>query len=97
MRPGEKLFEELAVSEEQLAKTLHPKIYIGRIVTYPAIMVVEALARLEELSERGDEQMIRKFLADFLPEASLNVGDGAKAFREIKIRPDPVRSLTTHP
>jgi len=97
MRPGEKLFEELAVSEEQLAKTLHPKIYIGHIVTYPAIMVVEALARLEELSERGDEQMIRKFLADFLPEASLNVGDGAKAFREIKIRHDPVRSLTTHP
>jgi FlaA1/EpsC-like NDP-sugar epimerase len=72
MRPGEKLFEELAVAEERLTKTRHPKIYIGQIVTYPEESVVEALKDLEQLSRTGEERSIRKYLADFLPEADLN-------------------------
>jgi FlaA1/EpsC-like NDP-sugar epimerase len=72
MRPGEKLFEELAVTEERLTKTRHPKIYIGKIVTYPEESVLEALKDLEQFSRRGEEQNIRKYLVDFLPEADLN-------------------------
>jgi FlaA1/EpsC-like NDP-sugar epimerase len=72
MRPGEKLFEELAVADERLTKTRHPKIYIGQIGTYPEERVLEALGNLEELSRCGDEVSIRKYLADFLPEADLN-------------------------
>lgn len=75
IRPGEKLFEELAVAEEQLTKTFHPKIYIGKIATYSAEKVAEALRRLESLARRGDEQVIRQYLGDFLPEANLN-GNG---------------------
>src|SRR5262249_10861925 len=30
VRPGEKLFEELAVDEENVDKTKHPKIFVGR-------------------------------------------------------------------
>jgi hypothetical protein len=75
MRPGEKLFEELAVSEEQITKTLHPKIYIGNIVTYPEERVAEGLSRLGEFARLGDERRIREFMADFLPEACLN-GNG---------------------
>jgi FlaA1/EpsC-like NDP-sugar epimerase len=75
MRPGEKLFEELAVSEEQITKTLHPKIYIGNIVTYPEERVAEGLSRLGEFARLGDERRIREFMADFLPEARLN-GNG---------------------
>jgi len=77
MRPGEKLFEELAVTEEQLTKTRHPKIYIGQIVTYTQERVAEALEDLELFSKRGEEQMIRKYLADFLPEANLNTNGDA--------------------
>lgn len=77
MRPGEKLFEELAVTEEQLTKTRHPKIYIGQIVTYTQERVAEALEDLEVFSKRGEEQMIRKYLADFLPEANLNTNGDA--------------------
>jgi FlaA1/EpsC-like NDP-sugar epimerase len=75
MRPGEKLFEELAVSEEQITKTFHPKIYIGNIVTYPEERVAEGLSRLGEFARLGDERRIREFMADFLPEARLN-GNG---------------------
>ena len=84
MRPGEKLFEELAVTEERLTKTRHPKIYIGQIVTYPQELVLEALSYLEELSRRGEEQEVRNYLADFLPEAELNGnGHGHKNTKEV--------------
>jgi FlaA1/EpsC-like NDP-sugar epimerase len=75
VRPGEKLFEELAVSEEQITKTLHPKIYIGAIVTYPEEKVLEGLSRLGDLARLGDERRVREFMAEFLPEARLN-GNG---------------------
>jgi FlaA1/EpsC-like NDP-sugar epimerase len=79
VRPGEKLFEELAVTEEQLTKTFHPKIYIGNIATYPEEKVTEAISRLGECARLGDEQLIREFMADFLPEALLDVnGHAAK-------------------
>ena len=83
VRPGEKLFEELAVSEEQITKTRHPKIYIGNIVTYPDERVAEGLRSLAEYAARGDERRIREFMSDFLPEAQLNgnghAGVGASA------------------
>jgi FlaA1/EpsC-like NDP-sugar epimerase len=75
VRPGEKLFEELAVSEEQITKTRHPKIYIGNIVTYPDERVAEGLRRLGEYAGLGDERRVREFMSDFLPEAQLN-GNG---------------------
>src|SRR5262245_64906070 len=35
IRPGEKLFEELEMTEGHLSKTRHPKIFIGKIEPYP--------------------------------------------------------------
>ena len=74
MRPGEKLFEELAFNEEQITKTRHPKIFIGKVQTYAETVVGEALARLSELSARGDEQAIRRYVSDLLPESNLTLG-----------------------
>jgi len=71
LRPGEKLFEELECDEERLAKTRHPKIFIGRLQPYPSERVVEALGRLERLSRDGDEGELRRYLAELLPEARL--------------------------
>jgi FlaA1/EpsC-like NDP-sugar epimerase len=79
IRPGEKLYEELAVTEEQITKTHHPKIYIGKIATYSEVKVSEALRHLEQLARHGDEQQIREYIVDFLPESNLSAnGNGVK-------------------
>lgn len=73
MRAGEKLFEELQITEEQMAKTHHPKIFIGKIAAYPERKVHHGLQRLADLSRDGQERDLRKFLNEFLPEAQIDV------------------------
>ena len=79
IRPGEKLFEELEVRDECLTKTRHPKIYIGKIASYPADAVRGALERLAALSENELDGELRAFLSEFLPEASLVNGHSSRA------------------
>lgn len=71
MRPGEKLFEELEITEECMTQTRHPKIFIGRIAAYPEGIVRQALTRLTALSQEGQQQELRQFLNELLPEARL--------------------------
>jgi FlaA1/EpsC-like NDP-sugar epimerase len=82
LRPGEKLFEELELSGEQIAKTRHPKIFIGRLNAYPPEEIDRALRFLAELARDGDGTAVRKFLNSLLPEANLGVRratrDGAR-------------------
>jgi FlaA1/EpsC-like NDP-sugar epimerase len=73
MRPGEKLFEELATDGEEIAKTRHPKIYIGRIGAYAPEQVSAALERLKALAKQGDGEAIRRHLAQLLPESKLTL------------------------
>jgi FlaA1/EpsC-like NDP-sugar epimerase len=73
IRPGEKLFEELEMTEEHLARTRHPKIFIGKIGTYPDEKVRQALQQLAILSQDGPEQDLRRFFNELLPEAHLTV------------------------
>ncbi|MEK6322384.1 MAG: nucleoside-diphosphate sugar epimerase/dehydratase [Acidobacteriota bacterium] len=70
-RPGEKLFEELEITEECMAKTRHPKILVGKIAARPADNVCHMLEQLRLLSTDGQEQELRAYLSDFLPEARL--------------------------
>lgn len=71
MRPGEKLFEELGTTGEDISKTRHPKIFIGKIASYREEEVRNAVEHLGRLAELGDEQALRTFLNKFLPEANL--------------------------
>jgi len=73
LRPGEKLFEELELSGEQIAKTRHPKIFIGRLNAYPPEEIDRALRVLAELARDADGTAVRKFLNSLLPEANLGV------------------------
>jgi FlaA1/EpsC-like NDP-sugar epimerase len=73
LRPGEKLFEELELSGEQIAKTRHPKIYIGKLGILPSEEIERALSCLQELARDGDGTAVRKFLNSLLPEATLGV------------------------
>jgi FlaA1/EpsC-like NDP-sugar epimerase len=75
IRPGEKLFEELELTEEQTSRTRHPKIFIGKINVYPEDKMRDALERLAMLTESESEVEIRRFLNELLPEARLYVPD----------------------
>jgi FlaA1/EpsC-like NDP-sugar epimerase len=69
IRPGEKLFEELEVTGENMLKTRHPKIYIGNIHSLAATRVDEALEWLEIYSHGEDgEQDLRRLLAELASE-----------------------------
>ena len=71
IRPGEKLFEELEVTDECLTKTRHPKIYIGKIASYPEETVSSALERLAFLSANHRDEELRVYLGELLPESRL--------------------------
>ncbi len=72
IRPGEKLYEELQTVGEDISKTRHPKIFIGKIVPYPSEEVKAALRELGEISLNGQETDIRACLSRILPEARLS-------------------------
>jgi len=69
MRPGEKLFEELETEGEDLTKTRHPKIFVGKMAAYPLEQIESAIKRFEAYGVLGRERELRQFLNEFLPEA----------------------------
>jgi FlaA1/EpsC-like NDP-sugar epimerase len=69
VRPGEKLFEELSTAEENMDKTRHPKIFIGRIATYDSKELSGHFDRLVELAESGlPRSEVRMVLREIIPE-----------------------------
>ncbi len=72
LRPGEKLFEELETGGEHVAKTRHPKIFIGKIAGVPAREMDRALENLQHLSVPGREAELRAYLNAFLPDAHID-------------------------
>ena len=67
LRPGEKLFEELLLSEEGLGKTENDLIFIGHLEDIDKEKFEEKLAWLESACESNSED-IRKFVMDIVPE-----------------------------
>ena len=74
VRPGEKLFEELQYGSEEMDKTRHPKIYVGKIAAMPSERLYPALQQLWELADGGSSSAIREYLGGFLPEAQMSGG-----------------------
>jgi FlaA1/EpsC-like NDP-sugar epimerase len=72
IRPGEKLSEELEMGEENMSKTRHPKIFVGKIANTTAEAMRKSLISLEEVVARGDEREIRSLLSRLVPEARLD-------------------------
>jgi len=71
IRPGEKLVEVLETEDEEMARTRHPKIFIGKIASRSKEEMDAALVRLAALSAEGRENELRKVLQEVLPEADL--------------------------
>jgi FlaA1/EpsC-like NDP-sugar epimerase len=72
IRRGEKLFEELEITGENLLKTTHPKIFIGKIATYSGEEVANILSNFRQAVEENDAPKIRRLFNHFLPEAQIS-------------------------
>jgi FlaA1/EpsC-like NDP-sugar epimerase len=72
VRDGEKLFEELEITGENLLKTRNPKIFIGKIAKYSRAQVDEIVAAFKTAVAENDEASIRRAFNQFLPEATIN-------------------------
>ncbi len=75
VRKGEKLFEELEITGESLLKTHHPKIFIGKIATYPKEEVLQIISGFQKAVDLNDEQQVRRLFNRILPEATITVDD----------------------
>ena len=68
LRPGEKLFEELSVGEENADKTRHAKIFVGRGRIHDLDQVTDFLCWLREVVESGRPELIPGALARLVQE-----------------------------
>jgi FlaA1/EpsC-like NDP-sugar epimerase len=71
IREGEKLYEELEITGENLLKTRHPKIFIGKIAAYDTETVVQIVQQFRSAVSENDEAKIRVLFNRFLPEARI--------------------------
>ena len=62
LRPGEKLYEELLMSEEGLTKTANDLIYIGHKIDFDQALLQESLDKLAALTEGQDAQLRRELM-----------------------------------
>ena len=67
LRPGEKLYEELLMSEEGLRDTTHNKIYIGNPTFTDIKELEEKLMQLREVLNESDIKKIKYKLHDIVP------------------------------
>ena len=78
IREGEKLFEELEITGENLLKTMHPKIFIGKIAAYKTEEVANILSNFHQAVEANSETRIRHLINHFLPEAKITEREAAE-------------------
>jgi FlaA1/EpsC-like NDP-sugar epimerase len=71
IRNGEKLYEELEITGENLLKTRHPKIFIGKIATYQAEEVAHIIQQFRQAVGENNETKMRSLFNRFLPEATI--------------------------
>jgi FlaA1/EpsC-like NDP-sugar epimerase len=71
IRQGEKLYEELEITGENLLKTRHPKIHIGKIATYDTEEVAQIVQQFNQAVSENNEAKIRFLFNQYLPEAKI--------------------------
>lgn len=67
LRPGEKLFEELLLSEEDIKKTENEKIFIAMPIKFDYNLFENNLNKLKEFSEQNDAEGITKVISQIIP------------------------------
>ena len=98
IRDGEKLFEELEITGENLLKTKHPKIFIGKIATHSNEEVAAVLGGFRVAVTENDEPKIRSLFNEFLPEAAITEKDKRAMFRpSLRVNPAREEKFLTQP
>jgi FlaA1/EpsC-like NDP-sugar epimerase len=67
LRPGEKLYEELLMSEEGLKKTRHEKIFIGKPIHFDYNSFMAGLYQLKKIIDKNDEEKLFAKVAELDP------------------------------
>jgi FlaA1/EpsC-like NDP-sugar epimerase len=71
VRPGEKLFEEISLDDENLAKTQHAKIFVGRNHQLAKEDVAKKVRACEHLVDERDNEKVRSTLIDLVVDEGL--------------------------
>jgi len=72
LRPGEKLFEELSLGEEDTEKTTHPRIFIGKVKAPNFHWLSNLIDDLDESAVAHDVNRIYAKLKEIVPEYQCN-------------------------
>jgi len=75
LRPGEKLYEELLLSEEDITQTSHSKIFIGKPIFSDLNYLIHHLEVLRGVVNRGEDEDIRQSLKNLVPEYTYKKND----------------------
>ena len=67
LRPGEKLYEELLMSEEGLTNTTHKKIFIGKPTFTDIDELVKHISELEKVVEKDDVELLISKIKEIVP------------------------------
>ncbi len=67
LRPGEKLYEELLMSEEGLLDTTHKKIYIGKPMFEDMEILKVKLEDLRKILLENDEEIVKSKMKQIVP------------------------------
>lgn len=67
LRPGEKLFEELLMSEEGLKSTANKRIFIGNQIEIDCEEFIGKLVRLKSAAGENDSESTTQILSDIVP------------------------------
>jgi FlaA1/EpsC-like NDP-sugar epimerase len=84
IRPGEKLFEELALESEGAEKTRHPRIYVGRLEAQDWKEISRLVKELALVAESPDAAAIHATFQAIVPEYQLP----SPAVENGTVRPD---------
>jgi FlaA1/EpsC-like NDP-sugar epimerase len=95
VRKGEKLFEELEITGEDLDKTNHPKIFIGKIAAYSNDEVERIVNSFRAAVIDLDEARVRQLFNEFLPEARIDIADESSTVHHVS--PSDDTFFTQHP
>jgi len=77
LRPGEKLYEELMMSEEGLESTRHEKIFVGRPMFSDLGEIKERMRELEGIIETDDIGLLIEKIGEIVPTYNRNVEESA--------------------
>lgn len=67
LRPGEKLYEELLMDSEELDKTVHNKIFVGKIQNFDFDELKKNIYELRDIANSGEDEEIFQAVSKLVP------------------------------